>query len=210
MRKTAIFIAVLIFTLGVSVFDAVNSFNASYDGYLSGEYYFRWRAETIAPADFMAVSNVDMTNPENILYFTGGVVIRACDNDHDGLCEVIYDYKEYDNFPAGKLAFSSEDLPYLNGSKVYSKREYHEALMDLDGSAILDGALSDPVAMKAYKTPVNLLIILLAVDILGLSAMFVLKNFVSGEHDTAYNAAAYIIFFINLGWNGIIAFLLMF
>ncbi len=211
MRKRMMFIAVLIFTIGMSVFTAVEDFNASYEGYLSGEYYFRYPGETITINNGLTSGNTESADPDNVLYYTSGANVRACDNDHDGLCEVCYDYKTYQNFPAGRLVINSEDIPYFNGSKVYTRKEYHEKLMSLDGFDLMDGALSDPSAMKSYKSSVNLLKLLLVFNSLGLAGLFCIKHF--GRDDTteaAYKLVAYIVFFINVGWNSISAFLLMF
>ncbi len=206
-----LFITILIFTLGVSIFTAVTEFKASYEGYLSGEYYFRYPARTITLNGELAPGSSDSADPEDILYYTSAAPVRACDNDHDGLCEVYYDDKEYQNFPVGRLVFNAEDVPYFNGSKVYTELEYHKALMSLTGSDILDDALSDVASMRGYRSSLNILKLLIVIDLLGLAGLFHIRHF--GKDDTAetaYKITAYILFFINLGWDSIIAFLLIF
>ena len=105
----------------------------SYNRYLEGEYFFRYKAKTMLAMDqdawfdsvenFEYVSSKDFSDTKTMLLYGGESEVYAC-NPHDGVCTVIYGSQTVDDFPLTNLQFSGDDAEYFYGTKLLSYDEY--------------------------------------------------------------------------------------
>ncbi|MBO4636060.1 MAG: hypothetical protein J5685_02830 [Clostridiales bacterium] len=142
-RKIILAMAIIAFTfvrllvLWHSMEPAVDS---SYERYLSGEYYFRARAVTVAIIDPMDTA-LDTRDQETLLKGSSGVTIYVC-NPHVPFCTVYSNGNIYEDYPINGIRFTDEEeADIFYNRKVLTQEEYKDRLKGLKADSPL---LSDP------------------------------------------------------------------
>lgn len=169
-RKVAF--AFIIISLVFSVSDYFYTMHASYNKYLEGEYFFRYKATTILAMDqdawfdsvenFEYVSSMDFSDPKVMLLYGGETDVYAVD-PHDGVCTVLYGSQTIDDFPVSNLRFADDDAAYFNGTKQLTYDEYIEYVKSLTPDQ-LESQMVSSSQMANFKGVGRNIIILIGVE----------------------------------------------
>ena len=194
-----IIISCLVFAVG----DYFYSMRDSYNKYVSGEYFFRYRAKTTeAPDDWEEYFDPenpkpmpDYTDPKEMLLRTTNVGVYAY-APHDGVCTVIYGDNVIEDFPVSRLYFDSEeDEKLFKGTKQYTYDEYIEFVNGLTEDQLKSNYVSTKKVAN-YNDVRDFMFILIGVDVFFGIILFVVKR--SGLEDketlVLLGAALYSIF----------------
>lgn len=190
MRK--ILFAFIVISIVFSVTDYFAAQRSSYNKYLSGEYYFRYKATTILAQEpdswmdsveaFEKAAERDYSDTKTMLLY-GGVQTVWAGNPHDGVCTVIYGDRVVEDFPVSNLRFENDDETYFYGTKKLDYKEYIEFVNSLTDGELDSERVSDR-KMASYKAAKSSMIMLIAVDL----AVFVILFFLyRSELDFAFN-----------------------
>lgn len=198
MMRKVLFIFIII-SLAFSASDYFFAMRSSYNKYLSGEYYFRYKATTILaqdPDSWMSSSEAfeeaaarDYSDPKTILLYGGENTVWAC-NPRDGICTVVFDHAVVDelpakgiktetyvieDFPVSNLRFENDDKAYFEGAKKMSFSEYIEYVSGLSEDQLKSYHVSDK-KMAGFKSAKNSMIILTLVDLGIFLLLFIFYN----------------------------------
>jgi len=181
-RKVAF--AFIIISLVFSVSDYFYTMHASYNKYLEGEYFFRYKATTILAMDqdawfdsvenFEYVSSLDFSDPKIMLLYGGEMEVYAYD-PHDGVCTVIYGSQTIDDFPVSNLRFADDDADYFNGTKQLTYDEYIEYVKSLTPDQ-LESKMVSSSQMASFKGVGRNILILIGVEGTALFVLFLLRK----------------------------------
>lgn len=176
--KRIILVFFIISTLIISVCNYFSVEKASYNKYLSGEYYFREKAYTVYKGNensYLAdpeILNKDYTDPGNMLSITQNVGVYV-EKPHNGLCTVYYGSSVIEDYPISRLRFENDDEDYFYGKKKYTYKEYVEYVKSLSDSQLDSFRVSDR-KMANFTKVKEYMYILFGVDIVFGIILFVL------------------------------------
>ena len=202
-RKIAF--AFVIISLVFSVSDYFYTMQDSYNRYLEGEYFFRYKAKTILAMDqdawfesvenFDYISSKDFSDTKTMLLYAGEFDVYACD-PHDGVCTVIYGSQTVEDFPVSNLWFSGDDADYFYGTKKLTYEEYIDYVKSLSPEQ-LDSVLVSTNKVASFNSVMNSLLVLFGMEGLVFFVFFIIRKY---EKDFAANlvltvGALYGIFF---------------
>ena len=169
-RKVAF--AFIIISLVFSVSDYFYTMHASYNKYLEGEYFFRYKATTILAMDqdawfdsvenFEYVSSLDFSDPKIMLLYGGEMEVYAV-NPHDGVCTVLYGSQTIDDFPVSNLRFADGEFDYFNGTKQLTYDEYIEYVKSLTPDQ-LESKMVSSSQIASFKGVARNILILIGVE----------------------------------------------
>ena len=209
MKKVIMYL-IIISCLVFAVGDYFYSMRESYNKYVSGEYFFRYRAKTTeAPDDWTAYFDSENPKPmpdysdpkENLLMTTNvGVYAYA---PHDGVCTVIHGDNVIEDFPVSRLYFDSEeDEKLFKGIKQYTYDEYIELVNGLTDDQLKSNFVNTKEVAN-YNNVKGFMFTLIGVDVFFGVILFVLKRSDQDDKETLvlFLAALYSIF-----WEVITAF----
>ena len=187
--KRVLLILLMFSFLFFGVGDYYFSMQDSYNRYLEGEYFFRYKATTVpvmqtdswfdSIENFETVSSVDFSDTMNLLLYADGMEVYAC-CPHDGVCTVIYGSQTVDDFPVYNLSFSGDDAELFNGTKQYTFEEYIEIVNNLTSDQLKSDLVSDK-RMANYKQLPTFLLSMLGADVLVCVLLFLLR-----KHDSEF------------------------
>lgn len=127
-----IFIVISMLYMGFTYAFLDRNSNSSYDGYLSGKYYFRAHALTNKSEEVQLDAPFDPTDQKDMLMYSTGVNIYVYDL-HGRYCTVYYDGQIIHDYPVSNLKFDSdEEKDIFYGNKVYTLEEYEARLEGLE------------------------------------------------------------------------------
>ena len=169
-RKVAFFI--IITSVIFSISDYFYTMRESYNKYLEGEYFFRYKATTILAMDqdawwnsaenFEYISNKDFSDTKTMLLYGGETDVLAC-GPHDGICTVIYGSQTVDDFPVRNLRFSGDDYEYFTGTKQLTYEDYIDYVKSLSDDQLKSDIVSSK-KMASFKDVLSFSFILIGVE----------------------------------------------
>lgn len=181
-RKVAF--AFIIISLVFSVSDYFYTMHASYNKYLEGEYFFRYKATTILAMDqdawfdsvenFEYVSSLDFSDPKIMLLYAGEMEVYAY-GPHDGVCTVLYGSQTIDDFPVSNLRFADGEFDYFNGTKQLTYDEYIEYVKSLTPDQ-LESKMVSSNEIASFKGVERNIFILLGVEGTILVLLFIFRK----------------------------------
>lgn len=187
-RKIAI--VFILTSIVFSISDYYYTMHASYNKYLEGEYYFRYKATTILAMDqdawfdsvenFEYISSKDFSDTKTMLLYGGEFEVYAF-GPHDGVCTVIYGSQTVDDFPVSNLRFSDDDADYFNGTKQLTYDEYIEYVKSLTPEQ-LESDLVSSSKVASFNGVLRNLLILFGVEGTAFFVFFILRKM---ERDVA-------------------------
>lgn len=204
MWKKIAFI-VIISSVVFSISDYFYTMQDSYNKYLDGEYFFRYKATTKLAMDqdawmtsldnFEYVSSMDFSDTKTMLLYGGESDVYAC-NPHDGVCTVIYGSQVVDDFPVTNLQFSGDDEAYFNGTKQLTYDEYIDYVKNLSEDQ-LNSDLVSSNKVASFNGVLKFTFILIGVEAAVGILLFILHK---NEQDMLFDivlvvGALYCIFF---------------
>ena len=204
MWKKIAFI-VIISSVIFSISDYFYTMQESYNKYLEGEYFFRYKATTILAMEqdawmtsldnFEYVSSMDFADTKTMLLYGGEMEVYAC-NPHDGICTVIYGSQTVEDFPVSNLRFSGNDADYFNGTKQLTYDEYIDYVKRLSEDQ-LNSDLVSSNKMASFNGVLKFTFILIGVEAAVGILLFILHK---NEQDMLFDivlvvGALYCIFF---------------
>ena len=184
-KKIAVIIIISSVIFAIS--DYFFTMQDSYNRYLEGEYFFRYKAKTMLAMDqdawfdsvenFEYVSSKDFSDTKTMLLYGGESEVYACD-PHDGVCTVIYGSQTVDDFPLTNLQFSGDDAEYCYGTKLLSYDEYISYVKSLTDDQLHSDLVSSE-KMASFNGVLKFALILVGVEtVLGI-ILFILRK----EHE---------------------------
>lgn len=181
-RKVAF--AFIIISLVFSVSDYFYTMHASYNKYLEGEYFFRYKATTILAMDqdawfdsvenFEYVSSLDFSDPKIMLLYGGEMEVYAY-GPHDGVCTVLYGSQTIDDFPVSNLRFADGEFDYFSGTKQLTYDEYIEYVKSLTPDQ-LESKMVSSNKIASFKGVERNIFILLGVEGTILVLLFIFRK----------------------------------
>lgn len=204
MWKKIAFI-IIITSVVFSVTDYFYTMRDSYNKYLEGEYFFRYKATTVLAMDqdawfdnienFEKISSMDFSDTKTLLLYGGESEVYAC-NPHNGICTVIYGSQTVDDFPVSNLRFKGDDAAYFNGTKKLTYEEYIDYVKSLSDDQ-LHSDMVNTHKVASFKNVLEFSLILVGVEAVVCIALFILHR---TEHDFLFDlflvlGALYGIFF---------------
>ena len=211
-KRRVVFVSLIIACFLYAVFDYYSKLNSSYKKYLSGEYFFREKAQTInihANDNWWATDeaqSLDYGDPKNMLKVNSGLTVYVS-NPHDGLCTVWYGKDTViEDYPLADLELESKDTGYFYGTKQYTLKEYKEVLgkmskEELKSPLVSDRKMAGFVGLKQYILFTGLL----SLALLALAVFFYIQEMEFALDLTLILGAGYsvlmriIIFYMNRG-----------
>ena len=182
-RKIAF--AFIIISLVFSVSDYFYTMHDSYNRYLEGEYFFRYKAKTILAMDqdawfesvenFDYISSKDFSDTKTMLLYGGEFDVYAC-GPHDGVCTVIYGSQTVEDFPVSNLWFSGDDADYFYGTKKLTYEEYIDYVKSLSPEQLEDGVLVNTSRVASFKSVQNSLFVLFGMEGTAIIVFFILRK----------------------------------
>jgi hypothetical protein len=171
MWKKIAFI-IIISSVIFSISDYFYTMQDSYNRYLEGEYFFRYRATTVLAMDqdawmssienFEYVSSMDFSDTKTMLLYGGETDVYAC-NPHDGICTVIYGSQTVEDFPVSNLRFAGDDEAYFNGTKQLTYDEYIDYVKSLSKEQLESDMVSSS-KMASFNGVLEFTFILVGVE----------------------------------------------
>ena len=191
-RKIAFII--IITSVIFSISDYFYTKRDSYNKYLEGEYYFRYKATTILAMEqdawfnsvenFEYISSKDFSDTKNLLLYGGETDVIAY-GPHDGVCTVIYGSQTVEDFPVMNLRFEGDDAAYFNGTKQFTYEEYIDYVSNLtDGQ--LESNMVSTKKVASFKNVLEFSFILIGFEALVCLVLFIFRR---KENDFAYDIA---------------------
>lgn len=181
-RKVAFFI--IITSVIFSISDYFYTMRESYNKYLEGEYFFRYKATTILAMDqdawwnsaenFEYISNKDFSDTKTMLLYGGETDVLAF-GPHDGICTVIYGSQTVDDFPVRNLRFSGDDYEYFTGTKQLTYEDYIDYVKSLSDDQLKSDIVSSK-KMASFKDVLSFAFILIGVEALVCLLLFFLHR----------------------------------
>lgn len=181
-RKIALII--IITSVIFSISDYFYTMRESYNKYLEGEYFFRYKATTILVMDqdawfesvenFEKVSSLDFSDTKNMLLYGGEQEVYAS-SPHDGVCTVIYGTQTVDDFPVYNLRFEGDDADYFFGRKQLTYEEYIDYVKSLSPDELKSDRVSSK-KMASFKTVLEFTFILVGTEALICLILFILHR----------------------------------
>lgn len=181
-RKIAF--VIIITSVIFSISDYFYTMRESYNKYLEGEYFFRYKATTILAMDqdawfdsvenFEKISSVDFSDTKNMLLYGGESSVYAC-NPHDGVCTVIYGSQTVDDFPVNNLRFEGDDAEYFFGRKQLTYEEYIDYVKSLTPEQLESDRVSSK-KMASFNGVLEFTFILVAVEAFICLLLFILHR----------------------------------
>lgn len=182
-KKIAVIIIISSVIFAIS--DYFFTMQDSYNRYLEGEYFFRYKAKTMLAMDqdawfdsvenFEYVSSKDFSDTKTMLLYGGESEVYAC-NPHDGVCTVIYGSQTVDDFPLTNLQFSGDDAEYFYGTKLLSYDEYISYVKSLTDDQLHSDLVSSE-KMASFNGVLKFALILVGVEtVLGIFLFFLRKE----------------------------------
>lgn len=182
-KKIAVIIIISSVIFAIS--DYFFTMQDSYNRYLEGEYFFRYKAKTMLAMDqdawfdsvenFEYVSSKDFSDTKTMLLYGGESEVYAC-NPHDGVCTVIYGSQTVDDFPLTNLQFSGDDAEYFYGTKLLSYDEYKSYVKSLTDDQLHSDLVSSE-KMASFNGVLEFALILVGVEtVLGIFLFFLRKE----------------------------------
>ena len=207
-RRTYIYLIVVIACLIYSISGYFIAMHQSYDKYLDGEYFFRYKASTV---DTRKTDNwwttesqsEDLSDPKTLLLRTSGTSVYAVD-PHDGVCTVYYAGSIVEDFPVANLAFENDDAGYFYGSKKYTFEEYIDEVREANKTHDADLRISDK-HMSDFEKLKPFMFILIAVDAILAAVLFFLYR---SESYTAFNRFMFIGAVLGIAFE-VVAFVML-
>lgn len=197
-----LFIAATVLRIAVYLFMPWVKGPDAYDKYLSGEYYFRAEALTIATADPLDTS-VDVSDPKAFLSLQNGVKVYAYDPQGD-YCTVISGDNVIRDYPISSLRFATdEDMKIFYGTLKYSREEYEKRIKQLSKDSPV---LSDPAMLDKDQSggPGSLFLF----SVLGSCVVMAFLLFITRGRDGAVNVLIPVWTILCIIWNIISVFVL--
>jgi len=197
MSKGKVFILTLMVGLiAFAVFGYKSAADISYESYVSGDYFFRYRATTFNDDNGVVLTYIDMTKTRNILWFSNNLEVLVSD-PHDGVCTVFYNNEVIEDYPIGKLHINHEDADYFYGRKTYTESQYLDKLNSLTSQDINNGAINNANAIRSIPN-LTYTIVFVSLGILLFIAYIILK-------DNTIAATVIVLLFIAnyVFWTGI-------
>lgn len=183
MWKKIAFI-IIITSVIFSVSDYFYTMRDSYNKYLEGEYFFRYKATTILAMDqdawfdsvenFEKVSSMDFSDTKTLLLYGGEQTVYAC-NPHDGVCTVIYGSQTVDDFPVSNLRFEGDDAAYFNGTKQLTYEEYIDYVKSLSEDQ-LDSVIVNTSKVASFNSVLEFTFILVGIEAVVCLILFILHR----------------------------------
>lgn len=171
-RKIAIII--IITSVIFSISDYFYTMRESYNKYLEGDYYFRYKATTVLVMDqdawfesienFEKISAMDFSDTKNMLLYGGEYEVYAS-GPHNGVCTVIYGSQTVDDFPVYNLRFEGDDAEYFFGRKQLTYEEYIDCVKNLSPEELESDRVSSK-KMASFKGVLEFTFILVGVEAL--------------------------------------------
>ena len=181
-RKVAFFI--IITSVIFSISDYFYTMRESYNKYLEGEYFFRYKATTILAMEqdawwnsvenFEYISNKDFSDTKTMLLYGGETDVLAF-GPHDGVCTVIYGSQTVDDFPVRNLRFSGDDYEYFSGTRQFTYEEYIDYVKSLSPEELKSDRVSSK-KMASFKTVLEFTFILVGTEALICLVLFILHR----------------------------------
>ena len=181
-RKIALII--IITSVIFSISDYFYTMRESYNKYLEGEYYFRYKATTVLVMDqdawfesvenFEKVSSLDFSDTKIMLLYGGEQEVYAS-GPHDGVCTVIYGSQTVDDFPVYNLKFKGDDADYFFGRKQLTYEEYIDYVKSLSPEELKSDRVSTQ-KMASFKTVLEFTFILVGTEALICLILFILHR----------------------------------
>ena len=181
-RKIAIII--IISSVIFSISDYFYTMRDSYNKYLEGEYFFRYKATTVLVMDqdawfesienFEKVSAMDFSDTKTMLLYGGEQEVYAS-GPHDGVCTVIYGSQIVDDFPVRNLRFEGDDADYFFGKKQLTYEEYIDYVKSLSPDELKSDRVSSE-KMASFKTVLEFTFILAGTEALICLILFILHR----------------------------------
>ena len=181
-RKIALII--IITSVIFSISDYFYTMRESYNKYLEGEYFFRYKATTILVMDqdawfesienFEKVSAMDFSDTKTMLLYGGEQEVYAS-GPHDGVCTVIYGSQIVDDFPVRNLRFEGDDADYFFGKKQLTYEEYIDYVKSLSPDELKSDRVSSE-KMASFKTVLEFTFILAGTEVLICLILFILHR----------------------------------
>lgn len=181
-RKIAIII--IITSVIFSISDYFYTMRDSYNKYLEGEYFFRYKATTVLVMDqdawfesienFEKVSAMDFSDTKTMLLYGGEQEVYAS-GPHDGVCTVIYGTQTVDDFPVYNLRFEGDDADYFFGRKQLTYEEYIDYVKNLSPEELKSDRVSTK-KMASFKTVLEFTFILVGTEALICLILFILHR----------------------------------
>ena len=200
---------VLIVIIASVIFSISHYFYAqrmSYNKYVEGEYFFRYKAKTqLAMSqdawfdnmeNYNKIVSTDMSDTKNMLLYGGEYEVYAS-GPHDGVCTVIYGDKTVEDFPVSNLGFAGDDEAYFNGTKKMTFDEYMAYVKGLS-STELKSALVSTDKMAGFQGVLYAMYTLIGVELFLCFLLFLLYN--SGN-ESLFNAALIFGALFGVGFN---------
>ena len=208
MKKVIMYL-IIISCLVFAVGDYFYSMRDSYNKYVSGEYFFRYKAKTTEAPDPWEnwdpnepMPETDYSDPKEILLLSTNASVYAY-GPHDGVCTVIYGDNVIEDFPLSRLNFENEtDKMLFNGTKVYTYDEYIEVVNGLTKDQLKSNIVSTKEVAN-YNRVKEFMFILIGVDVFFGIILFVVKrNELDDKEDLVLLLAA----LYSIFWEVITAF----
>ena len=181
-RKIALIIIVTSVIFSIS--DYFYTMRESYNKYLEGEYFFRYKATTILVMDqdawfesienFEKVSAMDFSDTKTMLLYGGEQEVYAS-GPHDGVCTVIYGSQIVDDFPVRNLRFEGDDADYFFGKKQLTYEEYIDYVKSLSPDELKSDRVSSE-KMASFKTVLEFTFILAGTEAVRCLILFILHR----------------------------------
>lgn len=175
-----------------SISDYFYTMQESYNKYLDGEYFFRYRATTKLAMDqdawfdsienFELASSMDFADTKTMLLYGGEFDVYAC-NPHDGICTVLYGTQTVDDFPVTNLQFSGDDEAYFYGTKQLTYDEYIDYVKSLSKDQ-LESELVSSSKMASFNSVLEFTFILAGIEAAFGIFLFILHKM---EQDIMYD-----------------------
>lgn len=208
MKKVIMYL-IIISCLVFAVGDYFYSMRDSYNKYVSGEYFFRYKAKTTEAPDPWEnwdpnepMPETDYSDPKEILLLSTNASVYAY-GPHDGVCTVLYGDNVIEDFPLSRLNFENEtDKMLFNGTKVYTYDEYKEVVNGLTKDQLKSNIVSTKEVAN-YNRVKEFMFILIGVDVFFGIILFVVKrNELDDKEDLVLLLAA----LYSIFWEVITAF----
>lgn len=208
MKKVIMYL-IIISCLVFAVGDYFYSMRDSYNKYVSGEYFFRYKAKTTEAPDPWEnldpnepMPETDYSDPKEILLLSTNASVYAY-GPHDGVCTVIYGDNVIEDFPLSRLNFENEtDKMLFNGTKVYTYDEYTEVVNGLTKDQLKSNIVSTKEVAN-YNRVKEFMFILIGVDVFFGIILFVVKR---NELDDKEDLVLLIAALYSIFWEVITAF----
>lgn len=178
----------IIFSLIFNISDYFIAMRTSYNRYLDGEYYFRYKATTQSHDSdtwwtTAEAQNADYSDTKVMLIHSSGHTCYVY-KPHDGVCSLVYGKdKVVENFPLSNLVIEEEDKDYFYGTKKYTYEEYINKLNALTDEQLKGIRVSDP-AMRNYQKIKMFMFILIGMDaFMGMVLFFLYRAELDGSID---------------------------